>query len=732
MNRMKAILSVALAIISMAAFAQATPTQRLILEYVEGEDLQIKSPGGQLYVYGSGVIEGDEILVGSEITTGPSTYVELKIVPNGTIIKLTKATTFRVEMLAGGTNSVNTFTLVSGKIRSVAAKNTGQSYTVQTSTTVCAVRGTDFTLSFEPGKKASVMVAEGQVAYGLLGAAGDVVNNILVGAGQFADGYASTFAPASYTAEQYSAENNDTGFTKLDSSAVPGSETAVADTGSTGDTEGTDEGDTGEPATDEQVDMAKDGLMKWLSDVLGMEIGSITIGDTTYSKAVLQPHFTIGELKVALYLPIIYTKDLFNPEDWYQPAGNNEWDFGGQQWETDPLAAVLDAGKDLLLKFKSVEYGDQMQDPFYLKVGNIGSMTLGHGLVMYRYANDHEFPAVRKLGFNIGFETPGFVAEAMISDVTDPEIFGGRFGLRIIPDSLTVGITAVTDLYPARELADPNAVGDPVFIGAALDFDLPILMLGDFMTMRAYVEGAVQFPWYRTDPSGALMAGPQLQAIYDPEIGFNNFGVIAGVLGNVLFIDYRLEMRYFRGTFKPNFYGPNYDLARGSIATDFFNALNDPTGTVQPTVFGIYGEGGFALLDDKLILSIGYMWPWSLDAGLDAAAQLAIMQSDYLHLELVIGKGLIPFLDIYGSITYDRTNFVQTLFGNGGDGVTLFDGNTTLQGEVVVPIPDAPGLALALIFATTPARDENGVAILDAYGNPVIEPAISIESRISF
>ena len=32
-------------------------------------------------------------------------------------------------------------------------------------------------------------------------------------------------------------------------------------------------------------------------------------------------------------------------------------------------------------------------------------------------------------------------------------------------------------------------------------------------------------------------------------------------VGNALFVDYRLEFRYYRGTFKPNFYGPTYEHA---------------------------------------------------------------------------------------------------------------------------------------------------------------------------
>ena len=55
---------------------------------------------------------------------------------------------------------------------------------------------------------------------------------------------------------------------------------------------------------------------------------------------------------------------------------------------------------------------------------------------------------------------------------------------------------------------------------------------------------------------------------------------------------------------------------------------------------GIYGEGGFKLLKDKLDFSFGYFWPWSLDAG---AQQQIVLANDEFHARLVIKKGLIPY-----------------------------------------------------------------------------------------
>ena len=88
-------------------------------------------------------------------------------------------------------------------------------------------------------------------------------------------------------------------------------------------------------------------VMAWMKDNMGMEIGSVTIDGTSYSKVVLAPEVRIGRLKLGLYLPVIYNDDLFNPSTWYEPGGNNEWDFGAGYWGVNTFKAVMDVAADL-------------------------------------------------------------------------------------------------------------------------------------------------------------------------------------------------------------------------------------------------------------------------------------------------------------------------------------------------------------------------------------------------
>ena len=183
-------------------------------------------------------------------------------------------------------------------------------------------------------------------------------------------------------------------------------------------------------------------------------------------------------------------------------------------------------------------------------------------------------------------------------------------------------------------------------------------------------------------------------------------------------MDYRLEYRYFDGVFKPSFFDSSYERLRGLYIEEVNNYIIAPT-NLDP-VMGVYGEAGFTLFD-KIITTLGYMWPWGPGGPSD---------DDEFLFEVEILPGTIPVLDLYGSIAYHRTKFIPTLLqeGDGAD-LTLFDAYTSFTGEVVYPI--APTLALAAIVGTSLSTDGDG-NIQYKNGNPIIVPVITIETRIGF
>ncbi len=703
-----------LALVPALAFAQAGPA--MILEFVDGTELTVVTPRGVTLAYPSGIAEEDAIAVGSLVKTGPSTTAELRLSPNGSLVKLAKGTSFRVDAVARTVKEANSFSLLGGKVRAVAAK--GGLYEIRSTSTVAGVRGTDFTFAVEEGAKNLLLVAKGSVQFAKLAADGSVLDSILVGAGEFADFFGPVFQPRPFTPEQYASEYGDVEIDPSKLQSVPEGAPEPEDAGA--EEEPPKRKETEAPARESP-------FVSWLKEVMGFEIGSVTINTTTYSKAVIQPVFKIGKLRMGLYLPIIYTSNLLDSDDWYRPGGNDEWSFGTDVgWADNTGKAAVDALQDLALKIRFLEYGTQLEDPFYLKIGNLNTMTLGHGLVMRNYANDADFPAIRRIGLNMGVTGKRMGFEVVTNDLADPSLAGGRLFFFPVKDfPFSVGLQGVADFFPARGLADPDLAGDPVFLAFGLDMDLPILRNSETLGLRWFAEASAMMPYTR-EALGAVRPGLQYDILWS-DGRLKNWGAATGLLGNVAFLDWRLEFRYFTGAFKPAFFDSSYDRNKGAYAQEYADYL---TGAAdydeEPDVMGIYGEGGFTFLREKLTFNLGYFWPWSFDAD-SLADQVA--NEDYFVAKLVIRKGLIPVVDIYGSISYEKRGLARDLFY--GSGLRLLDADTTLRGEIVFPVPKTPNLDIAFIFSTSAARTPDGEIDYESDGvTPKMIPVITLETRL--
>jgi hypothetical protein len=773
---MKRILLGLLIALALPAFllAQAKPAaapsgQKLILEFVDGSDLTV-TLGDKVLKYGAGVLDGDELAPGSSIKTGATTTAELRIKPNGTIIKIAKSTTFTVQNIASSNAEKNTFALVAGKVRTIAAK--GGQYDMKSQTAVCGVRGTDFAFSVEPGAKEQLTVANGRVEMQKLDANGAGIGDILpVNAGEFADAMASVFAAAKFTADQFAAEFGDMKFQKLIETEVPGHAEEIGAapaaapaspvTPATGNVEtkqvsAADAASTlAQGASKLTKSDVESGLVKWLRDVLGMELGSVTINNLTYSKAVIQPNFNFGKLKLGLYLPIIYTSNMFDPKDWYHPNGNDEWSFGTDiGWKDNTVNAALDAVSDLALKIKYFEVGTQLEDPFFIKVGNLDDLTLGHGLIMRNYVNNTEFPAVRRVGFNVGMDFKAVGLELLSNDLADLQngIFGARFFFRPIPSAkFAIGFSGVVDTAPfaAVEKTTPGtaaAYGDPMIVGAGVDVDLPLVTSG-LLALRLFADGAAETEWLRADATNSsAKAGLATSLIYDSSAAtptLSNWGAAGGLIGRLLMINFRLEYRYYTGIFKPSLFDSTYDKMRATYAIEYAGYIAGTSKTSdQPSVMGIYGEGGFSFLKDKLTFDMGYMWPWDKDIklGSDFAAYLKQQvnaTTDEFHAKLVVKKGLIPIFDVAGTIFYDRKGIARSIANaTSAQPFMLFDSDTTFGGELSVPVPKTPNLDIAVVFAAVPEHNQDGTTKWvnnDATkGIPEMIPSISFETRLHF
>lgn len=685
---------------------------------------------------------GDALQLGWTVMTGKGDVAELKMSHTGTIVKLAQNTNFTLKELRTDTGGQDVFALTLGKVRTVAGKASGKDqYQIKTQSAVCGVRGSDVVVEFED----KIFTLEG-TGY-IMNAAGEALD---VAQGQFVDAIAS-FKAFEIPKDVLDGLMNEMKFTKLDVNEtldinkawqaslqpVTPPQTATAPTPA--------------PATAPAAPAANpflDGIMAKLREILGMEIGSVTIGGETWSKVVIQPTFTIGALKASLYLPIIYNGDMFNPNDYYRPAGNDEWDFGGLLRpgfpSTDPWIIAGDVLTDLLLKIRYIEWGQQ-RDPFFFKVGNLNDITIGHGLIMRNFANDADFPAVRRVGLNLGLDFGGFGFEAMVNDLKLwPDIVGGRFYFRPIPGfKAAFGFSGIVDLLPGKDwnvsAGGPAAVGDPIFINPGLDLDLPFFD-SDFFRIVAFADGAAMVPYFRSAPSTTLTGGTvvpsgfALNAIYDPsaKLPVKNWGVAAGLFGNLIIRDFtwRLEFRDYTGAFIPQFYSSGYERQRTQFVQNVLTYLGNPAAPAYDTqTLGIFGEGG--LIMAKLFsLNLSYFWPWAKDAQGNFT-----FGNDRFVAKFALEKGVIPVVNVWGTVSYERTNFAPTIMQKGaGAGLNLFDANTVVSTTINYAVN--PNIDVVLLYTTTARRDASGNIIYPTTGTalqmlvPKLDTSLAIQTQV--
>ncbi|UCF97226.1 MAG: FecR domain-containing protein [Spirochaetaceae bacterium] len=714
-NKILPILIVFLLGLTAAVFAQ-TPT--VVVEYYENSsgEMYVRTPDGAEYEVDQFGF-GEELPVGATIITLDGDYAELRMDPNGTIIRVGENTNFRVDGLQGrGDAQQNTFSVAVGKFKAVVAKQDGARYTFRSSTAVMGVRGTTLIGSSIPGVEEIAYVIDGVVDY--TNAAGQT---LVLGTGQAANALAANFVAFQPSADLLQNLQRGMDFVRLRIDEVPGYieeviEEAVEEEAVPEEEEAVVEEEEGEPVAEVTEAPGKEPEAKpepetpeWLvkaMNFLGLELGTATMYDyetgepATWAKAIIQPKFALGKLKVALYLPIIYQEDMFNPKDWYRPEENNEWSFGVDKLDDGWDEVALDALNDLFLKIRYIEWGDN-RDPFFFKLGNIANFSPGHGSIMRNYANDSNFPTERKIGLNLGVNKEKGGLELMVNDAADPEIFGFRIHARpFAPGAkLGFGFTALADINPERlEFGEAAMLGNPIFLNAGLDLDQPIIER-DALSLILFADVTSMIPYFREDV-GSISSGFGWDAVWPDgnPLDWKNWGLDAGIFGKLLILDYRLEFLYSDGIAQTPFYGPQYDLQSPTKVVELVNYLQNPTNPLYDVQrMGVYGELGYTL-DKVFYITGGYNWNWPIDkAGEDWPA-------DRLKLEFGLFKDLLP---VYGSIGLireglatvfinDSSMTLRTFFSKetGPAEHRFFDENLILSGELVYPI--SPILELAV------------------------------------
>ncbi|MFW5843856.1 MAG: FecR family protein, partial [Spirochaetota bacterium] len=418
-----------LAVAALASFTWATPAvyaqtePRAVLEYFEDEfEVEITDADG----IPRDVFLGQALFPGDFIQTFDST-VELRLEPNGTIIKVGSQTAFAIDSIQGREGADrSTFDLSVGRIRAVAARAGGSAYEFRTPFAVGGVRGTDFVLDVVPNRSNAIFVRSGGVEFTNL----TTGESVLVSEGQGADVFAEIFGADPIPADQLRSLFDSLEFQALEPLDVnppedePPSDTETADPEPGGTEEEPQASDQSRRSPDPTVgNVVTDRFLEFAR----LEAGSVLLDGRTYGKLVVQPEIRRDRFALGFYVPIVYSDNLFDATSWYRPGGNNEWSFGADQdWGEDPWGALGDLATDAALKVRYARYGEQ-GDPFFAKVGNLTSMTLGHGILVHDYANDWDFPATRRIGLNLGIDRVRNGVEILVNDLLHPALYGARF-----------------------------------------------------------------------------------------------------------------------------------------------------------------------------------------------------------------------------------------------------------------------------------------------------------------
>ena len=182
---------------------------------------------------------------------------------------------------------------------------------------------------------------------------------------------------------------------------------------------------------------------------MGLGIGSATLNGILYNQLALRPEFNIWKIGIGLDL-ILYIDNEGN----IAPIVHEQWDI-----QNDP-GLILD-------KILYVKYG-QKTEPGWFKYGSLENMTLGYGGLVNNYSNMMEFPSVRRVGINGGFNIGPVVGEVFLSNFKDIKRGGTLSGLRLsykVSDKLPIsfGLNYVVDANMFSSMKDSDSDTYPDF-----------------------------------------------------------------------------------------------------------------------------------------------------------------------------------------------------------------------------------------------------------------------------
>ncbi len=578
-------------------YAQETNNTVTVGPFIGTCEYKVGDGDWQVLKYGDKIPETADVRV-----SGKNDNLELDF-PDGSSVNIIGLSSVKIGNIMQDYNNKkrSVISLLMGKIFAKVKKSDNQDFRVETQTAVAAVRGTRFGVSFYPDQGGSLVVSEGAVAvFDSL----EKLQPVLVKEGFLTKlpinpGDAPSI-PEAASIDQIKEFDSDYKAPVKPEEIKPQTPVQPVPAPVENPAKTEKPGKTEKACSDEGINWS---------------VSAESIDNSVWNKILFDPAFKFGDFSFGLYLPIYYHNldDVFYPNKWYN---NNEWDF--TSWQ--------DSAHDLLLKIKFIQYQNKN---ILLNIGTIPSITIGHGFMIDKYANDLQFPALRKVGFqlNVDFGAAGF--ESMMGDVFLTKLMGGRLFVRpfySVPffGNLGLGFSGFTDLDPLED-------GKRKVYGYGTDIDLPILQ-NQFLSSTLYSDGATL---------------GYSDSVLETNVYQKGLGITGGFKGTIAIFDYKAEYRYIKDGFIPNYVDKYYDIDKEeeylALVTD---STNDYNGWLFEIGKNFEGIGS---------LSLGYQQYYPIVFSTNSV--------NFLHIEASINKCL--FKKAYGSISYDKKDFdFTTLFNN--------------------------------------------------------------------
>ena len=392
---------------------------------------------------------GNALNNGDAIKVGEYGYAAVIFIDDRSVIKIKNDSQFEF-MDTKNTRSLNIeFGTVLNKIES---ENRSRAFRIQTPVSVASVKGTEFAAMVDPIGVDQFIGKEGQFEV-MNTISGETVN---VGPGQKAVSNTTgnlmqaPAAPNEYPQDPETEPLRDEQLPSERESPKPSSEptgqqqgtpSQLEETGPNTDTsslpseegaelsQSTSSGSSGESGSGPSIPKKPFSM--------GLGIGSATMDGVLYNQLALRPEINLWKIGIGLDL-VVYIDNEGN-------IRTEEWDI-----ENDPSL--------LLDKVLYIRYGEK-SDPLWVKYGSIEGMTLGYGGLIQGYSNMMEFPSVRRVGVNTGFNIGPIGGELFLANIKDYSRGGTLLGLRAnytVSEGfpLSLGVNFVTDANMFSGLKD--------------------------------------------------------------------------------------------------------------------------------------------------------------------------------------------------------------------------------------------------------------------------------------